>query len=437
MVAINRTFEKAAAAKLAEAAKFIYNDYKKSSPKGPFGSGNLYKPNQYRKPKANPNNKPLPRLPKGVKRNPNTSTSGSLDPGVSAKTRRKPNNYAVRGSILKTENGGVSTATTLQSLYLGHGLATRQVARAVCRAIVRQLFSQAGVTFTNWSDGLAFTGKICVYYVENPAIVTPVIGGFETTVTTSDTYITASDAVLASLITNFVQGYDYEFTRFYLVDSTNTNPMVVAQMMAKQMEFDIAFTSRLAVQNKTTAQSGDLDENDVDNNPLVGKVYGSPRTWANYIEPKDRSTGNMANSYTAARETGIITVKSVDTNTTALQKPPPAYFFNFKKESKITINPGHITNNYLRWSVKGLKLNTLLKKMPNQFASNSEKSEDFGTVGLIGLEKLLDSQRTSGSGVAISVGYEINQQYSVCCNYKKFVPSTTILEVGASQITSS
>jgi len=413
------------------AGKYVKKAYSGKT-QAPFGMG-------YLKNKPKTKFQPTSKISLSYKNKPKAkyNTTGAAVSGVKAQNKKKPDNYAVRGSIIRTENGGVSSATTLQSLYLGHGLAIQQVARGVCRAIVKQLFSQAGVTFSNWSDGAAFGGKIGVYYVENPAITTPSLGGFELTFATSDSYLTIAANLLSQLITSWVQGYDYELQRLYLVDTSNTVAMTVAQMMAKQIDLDIFFKSRLAIQNRTLSQAGDADVNDVDNNPLVGKVYGSPLTWTNTVIPKDRTTGNMANSYTAGRETGVITVKSIDTNTTALQKPPPCWFFNFKKESKLIVQPGNITNNYLSWEVKGIKFNTLFKKMGNAFTSNTEMAVDFGSVALLGVEKMLDPLRSSGSGGSISVGYEINQEYHIACNYKKFVPSTPILEVGANQITSS
>lgn len=384
--------------------------------------------------------KPAPKPKPAALRAPKVKTKRYLTEAkhsvlVKPKKTRRPSEYNVKGSVIKIENGGVHDVSTINANYIGHSIATNQVWRSVTRAIVKALYIQAGITFTNWNDGAPYSGKIGTYYVSNPSSATS-ISGFETTVTSGDTYIAIADALLASWRSAFSGSIYHEFVRFYLTDESNTVSVQVAQIMAKHFYIDFSMSSRLAVQNRTLSQSGDDVDTDITNNPLIGKVYGVTKHWANYIEPNDRTSGDMVGKFVADANNGTLLIKSSDTNSLQMKKPPPAWFFGMKKETKIVCKPGEILNNYLTFKAN-MSLNTFAKKLMVTIADSSTKNSEFGTVQMFGLEKLLDSQRTSGSGTTISLGYEINQTYSASGIYKKYVPSSPILEIGTTQVTSS
>ena len=227
------------------------------------------------------------------------------------------------------------------------------------------------------------------------------------------------------------------------IDNAVAN-IVLATIQLKKVKFNISFKSVLNVQNRTLAEASYNDEpaynrdetTNIDNVPLSGKVYRMAKKWGNYIDVQLRPGSiqgavdmDFAKRLTADSETGIVQFESSTNDPAHLKKPPKCYFLGFKNDVNVILQPSTIKSDVLKFRTT-ISLDKLLIKFASVLGNSSVNLNqscrvEFGHMSLLGLEKLLDANRNTGS--PINLGYQLTQTYSCSLTYAKSTPSATII----------
>jgi len=175
---------------------------------------------------------------------------------------------------------------------------------------------------------------------------------------------------------------------------------------------NFSFDSKLKVQNVTSSSTNDSSE-DVNANPLVGKLYSQNKSQLNGFEPTiDKTSDNLGGIYNfcADPERGYFEVLAY--LAVNLRKPPPPWMFNAKKSIAITLNPGHIKYSHITFKQK-FTLATFVTKFTDAWRSIVRNDPDvtairmnFGFAEMFGFEKLVDDRVETNR---VEVAYEVNR----------------------------
>jgi len=295
----------------------------------------------------------------------NATYKGRFNKATRAGKKDITDNYATSGCVNKREiSGSISDANIC---YLTHStFDPLLISQTVSQAIVRKLLTQAGIEITTPRDFVAPTGGVSVteslFYMW---ILTDDVG---TTSILGPVQFDADQTTLDGIVnlTGFggltFQQYIYQqmtsstttFSRAYLsqTDVTNTlalplpsrNSPVVATFDAQTELMTIMFKSEINIQNRTKSESGSIDSEAVDNQPLKGMLYefkgGVPQI-------KDR--GQIGTSTFGINriqvDLGIQLVRGTDLltgqpNSPYVEPPTPRQFNNCSKAAKVNMDPG-------------------------------------------------------------------------------------------------
>lgn len=308
----------------------------------------------------------------------------------------------------------------------------------------------------NWTDPMNFIevttdNDVRFYWQNNPGSNSSSIS--ITTYSTSSTSLTWSafaDALLAHWQDNSGAGDQPKEIvkidmRKIVRDSAGTGAASVplATIYPKQVKFDFDIVSYLTIQNRTLAENTNSDNDrdealDIENQPLIGKMYGNIGKWTNYLELQNKglNSGNQGSKSTVCdRNTGLVLFQVGSEYSDTMKVPPPGWVLGFKNDSKIVINPGKIYTQKVKFNCT-ISFHKFMVKFAHTLGNASVNTEDFktefGFVGGFGLEKLIDAQRSSGSDV--NIGYQIKQIYACALNYAKKQASNPSLEVSSTAI---
>lgn len=431
----------------------LYNSIKPASkPKGrPKGSKN--KPPSYTSPSGR----------KSRTKSKSITTTSSIKRFKTPKGKRKYNlTYNMKGSVKVNEFGGTLSASATQAIYLGHGIASNEILRSVFRAIIKEVMRQRKTDIQNWNDYIEFGNlsatdagslqlSFDLSYIDLPA-QNNTISTMNYRPTNNITYAQLADEFLNYWkdLSGSSSAQPKEWLTLNVTmaarnpNDNNVSYIPLATIHLKKCKFDIDFKSVLKVQNRTLSEASFVGEGaserdditNIDNVPLQGKLYRMAKKWGNYIDVQLRpgtvqGAVDMAftKRLTAQSETGIVQFESSTNDPAHLKKPPKGYYLGFKNEVNVICMPAQIRTDKLSFKTS-ISLDKLLIKFQyilnnsSTFPNQSARVE-FGQMSLLGLEKMLDANRSSGSD--INLAYQITQTYKCALNYIKNTPSATII----------
>ena len=371
--------------------------------------------------------------------------------------------YNRHGSVKLIENGFNVTAGSLHSMYVGHGVASTEILRSTFRAMVKNIFHQAKIEILNWSDlvflsnGVGSTGyRFDMAFVTDPALNPNLISNIGYTPAGTLTYEQIADGLFDEFRNGSGAGDQprepISLTLFAIARNeadTGNVFLRLGHINFKNCKFDYKVDSKLTFINKTLAEvtiggesTNERDSAlDIESNPLKGKVYSRLKKWANYVDVNNKARpGNSNNNYgkklVCDDTTGLIRFTSEDSSTRMLQEVPPAWALGFNSERSLVINPAEIYDNKMSFSAQ-LSTSTVFQKFQYILGNSSLNTSgsqrvDFGHVSMVGLGKLVDTQR--GAGADIVLGCQIQQKYCCALVYKSRTPSMPITQVNATQV---
>jgi hypothetical protein len=381
---------------------------------------------------------------------------GKIKPRQSSDNKLKF--YNKRGIVHTIENGGILSAVGTGAVYPVHGLASKEVLRSAFCAIVKEIARQRKTDVRNWTDLVTFNdnaNNFCtqMLYINNPG-VTP------RAAPTTLTYVLPSGGSNVSWRQFAINLLEYfqdnsgagaqpkemiQIQCFGLADNGATQIGIpLATIHCNNVKFQFHVKSEITIQNRTLGDTADGDQDDSDDveaQPLVGKLYTGTKQWQNYVELQNQglSAGNQgAKSTVCHKETGIALFQSGGALTEypdTMTKIPPAWMLGFKKGGKFTLNPGEVkkTSFVFNATISLTKLFQIYSHdLGNSSANTTSFKSAFGFVQMLGLEKSVDVQRNSGSNVR--VGYQLDGVYACALKYKKAVPSNPSMSVNINPV---
>uniref|UniRef100_A0A345N0X5 Capsid protein n=1 Tax=Circoviridae sp. TaxID=1954248 RepID=A0A345N0X5_9VIRU len=328
------------------------------------------------------------------------------------KTRNHDKRFLQKGFVSKQENGGLLATPALQTQYIGHSCLHSQAAGdGIMGAIIKYLFNAAGKDFVDFDKAL--------HPGVGPSNLEPMqiryrirrtwSGATEqersVTINTLDTPWDVAEALVADMQTYRAGDQEpFVITSFSLFEDNNTsgsfeNYQQRATFRVDQGYVHIKCRSRLALQNRTLGVVGGVDTDVVDNNPVVGKLYGKSQSSNAFLTKQNLTATFVSNDNTAV----ISETSALDAS---IQKPPNAWFFGANKQSKVSIKPGGMVSSVLTWNTT-MKLEKYFNELGNWLAGVSNAPTKLGKVRMFGLEKKLDALRTGG----LNFGFEITNTH--------------------------
>jgi len=331
-------------------------------------------------------------------------------------------------------------------VYVAHSTYTRvPLMDAVVGAAVRKLFAKAGHDLPSGKTELPLFSPT---NSDGFIIVYSEFGGTDGGQADPITVTIADDATFESVIgqLNGVVGRMASFLdndglnnnepymlSLYLTDRNvaATNTRLVSSFLFQNEYFDINVTSKLTIQNRTSAANateGSKYEIDrVDNQPLKGVIYdfkhGEPRL-------KNLVTSTTATIPTnvllnTIQTNGIQLVRSAELIGTTYQEPPnPKLWVNCAKSVKVVLQPGTMKTSIVKYVYKG-KFTTLVKQLRVTRSQGSVRYGCYGRSQMIALEELLRTTTLN----PITLQYERELKIACVSKTKKDNTFTTVLGV--------
>lgn len=323
-----------------------------------------------------------------------------------------------------SETGGVGPETKIESVRVGHTtMPSRSTLYAVSRALVKLLFSRHQIKdFTddmygppyryNALDTIAFT-----YYAD-----------WTTNVLFTKSYVLPAQASyqfdeLAQQIYGFfndelrING-PVERTRLqelsYQPASTTSSFHEPVIINLQRVSIDMILESRMKVQNRTVTVATDNEQDDVNNVPLIGKIYHCKGN--NLFDRNNRKIlTNPTTSPASAASVDLYLYEGITSNRTInvallngqyttlgpdnstkskpAEPPHPYQFLNCTSASKVELEPGAITESKISQKFK-LPLKVLINILTSDYATlqpNMTFNPKKGLCRVMQLEKNIGS----------------------------------------------
>jgi len=365
---------------------------------------------------------------KSATRNAKYSTQGAYK-GSFRKGRRNTTSmtlYANKGVLLTSEISG--TVSDPDCVYISHTACdTEKVITQMCDALFRKLFEKGGFNVTNLDDVIGSTSISTG--VDWTVQLTEVAGqtGVES-VNTTYTTLAASTVRSVSLqfhgaFKAFSAGYAYTGagaagtdTRLYRLILYHQDYNVTYGKVFKcainlpDEVVRISAYSELKIQNRTLAADAGADEDNVSNNPLVGRSY----QFATIPKTRDRSLFPL----NAIRiNSGVQLARSAQLGSTGYKEPPtPSVFTNCRSSTRIRLEPGDVKMSKI-YTKKSINMLILLGKLNLQSgitpAFNAYHS--IFPCEIFAFEDVINVNNSQN----ISCAYEANQVIGVYLKTKK------------------
>ena len=363
------------------------------------------------------------------------------------KWKKAPSKNLFRyGAILNMESGGV--VQNSECIYVGHGIPAQEVVKGAWRAIIKQLFEQAGLQIQSIDKDAvvdsADTGTQHIlrlqYFkeVEAQTQITVIIN-----LAAGNTISQIVDGLLTGLQSSFTSNLaDGDKPKFHLIRYLQQNiarPIEVEFISCIYLEHYNLFvehTSYLKMQNITPAgNAAAVDEDryattNVEAVTLRGKAYKGPH-WSNCFEITRKTTGAGSSSGLLANATTGLIVNTYAglqvSGEETFAKPPPAWQLGCKKEEKVTVDPGKVMRDKIYFKTK-ISLNKFMGLFCDHVKTGDYiKEVEFGLAHVFALEKMID-MRLSADG-DVTVGYETDYTLKINGYYKKppTIPLTDII----------
>lgn len=362
--------------------------------------------------------------------------------------------YQRYGSTFHEEDGGTRTASIGNTMYIGHGFGISKVWGGITRAIVKNLFEDASLPFTNWEDifkpdalwgstsggsliwtiSLDYkinqelntsTGRTSFNFDINTAVDNPsnatfgyVYGG------TNWTYFTIADTFATflrdTITTSSVAEYQLQKVRLFF--SAATVQMGMLNLQDSTLSFDLK--SRLKLQNRTLAGGGATNADlttDVAANPLNGRIYEVSKSHFELNNSPNTQASATTTLLSVPADSSIIYADS-STLPLMLRKPPHPSVFKCSKTVNVIMAPGDIRTHYINYQ-KTMSLNAFITKYSKalwNWDALVPTKWMFGKSAMLGLETMMNSR--GDEATEISLSYEKEQDFNISFAAKNQYP---------------
>lgn len=265
-----------------------------------------------------------------------------------------------KGYVSHDEKGQV-LLTTDHSAYFVHGTyPVSKVVYATGFAIVKKLALMSGIMFDSWTRILPWDMKLQVRFQLNDS--TGTTGAVTFTKTPPNTWFdlaTDLSTWFASTFGNLAADIQYLVKSFQLfqVFPSTSNEVLHAFIDGDVIDVHIITHTVTKIQNRTSAGVDSNEADDVDNVPLIGKIFSGRGTGFRLKYKSSTSTEALI----IDPSTGYAVVESGDLGSSTYDEPPmTALLTQYKKYSGIKLAPGSIKSmiDSQRFRVN---LNVLLK----------------------------------------------------------------------------
>lgn len=333
------------------------------------------------------------------------------------------------GYIREVENG--DDKSSVDCVYVGHGVAVQAMLDCLCYAIIRRLFMKAGYSVYNMYDkvqglleaglGHAANPNIEVWFAYRDASIGNALSVSKTAITADQTF----KDVASNLYTNFLGAFnsgDDQVEMVYValqrIDGTADHGFL-SSLQVNDVKMHYKMSSHLVIQNQTLGGGvSDTSKDDVTNNPIEGKQYTANGNGVLLRFQDQNAAVSSGSMFTCDPDKGyFLTDPTTVTNYTAnmrttLRRPAgPQSFVGVTKCSKVRIEAGNIKRSSTGASGT-FKLNKFLKMTgfaPLE-ASTTFTRTNIGTCKFFGFEKLC---RTGQGSNPVKIGIEVNQRYEI------------------------
>jgi len=348
-------------------------------------------------------------------------------------------------AIYKYENGGVIGDSNC--VYVGHGVPVNRVWYTYFWTVIRALYHEYGVDFTDFGEINPKNFVAGLHYVE-----------LDWSFGTSDTttwkvarhQILATDtfaAIANTLADNFRTAYQAEVTG---VGGENFVPMMhriqlyegligapelrLASVNLKSTKIHLSFKSSLRVQNRTKNVDA-ATTNDVNNtNPLECKLYYG-KYGKNFLAESSRVDavypptlvipGPPAipvityRGMTPESSTGLIKQVAANHPDTVWKEPPPAKVVGAYKAKNFYLQPGQVVVDNWKWK-RSYSMDSFMSIFKDCITNQSTGTMNAGYCRVFGMEKLIADRSETGIVIA---GYEVNSTCTVSFTSQCVTPS--------------
>lgn len=303
-----------------------------------------------------------------------------------------------------------------------------KVRYAIAGAILRKLFSKAGISFgkqeqemplTNFADSSNWK----IEWTLRNDVTSAFAGNFYNIPDNTTFWAMVINSGIGNEIQDMLRDPQtfkfWEFRLYCNCDADNAQPRLMASLQADEMYLEVDVKGVLKLQNKSKGVDAgtNYDTERVDNQPVYGYRYefsnANPivRGGALYSETAGIFNASAENSVSLANAT---TLNALNTATNYDEPPNAKEFTNCVKVARVSLNPGDIKSTNLSWHTKG-KLNTVLYRMAAKLNTLSLCHRAAGKCVMFYFEEVL---RTT-SGNPIIVGYEWDYKSAAIITTKK------------------
>jgi hypothetical protein len=271
-----------------------------------------------------------------------------------------------------------------------------------------QLFNRIHRPVLRWSDlhGFDPTWGMSIVFTDD----TSTERAFQVYFVASETHRQACVRILNQLITNLLlypcNAGSMNVFQFF----TSAGTVYEGAMLLRGATVTSVGKSSLKIQNRSVAAVGD-DEDDVDNQPLTGRIY---ERYGGHIRFNDRQASVQGNSSTGR-------MLETASTFTYLQEPVDNWMVSGKGGFKsIRVDPGKIKTSVLTYTLKISldKFVSELNKVAQSYGTlfgNQKCGHNLGKARMMQLERVIDAGE-----VDINGAYEIDTKLYTKVNCKKY-----------------
>lgn len=295
-----------------------------------------------------------------------------------------------------------NTITDAECVYIGHStLPLEKTGMTVAMSLARKLFMEAGICIDS-PDGPITGTAVLEVRMDCKNTIT---GAFSNIVAYNPA-VTFSLLDVATSIHNALSGLygtgNPDIVPLYLLLRQSATPFTpLAQIDLMQLKLNIKVKAAMKIQNRTSTSVGD-EADDVDNQPLQGKLYE-----INNPQPIFQTRDTIA--FPMSSNTGIVAVVAGSAN--GLRDPPHPRTLGAAKASTVRILPGELKYSTVSSEVQ-CSLDWFYKHYTAQGGGGVARSR-LGKSRIFAFEKMIDVGTNS-----ILCAYEAEWDIKAMCKYK-------------------
>jgi len=317
---------------------------------------------------------------------------------------KKTYKMAFRGLEYKKE--GVQAIQDDNCVYIGHhSTPIDPFFRYTVYTIMKKLLNKKGIDLSDLNmlqgEQLKAGDTITFRYIQRPGLGPITI---TTNIAVGDTYLQLFDSMVNSLYSEMNNGLLGYSSKILDINYNTTDDRVILVLVDASVS--ILTKSALKMQNRSVAVAADNEADDVNNVPLIGKIYGGSgnalifrSTWENPVIVGNDTTGQMV------RAAGTVD---------QLKEPPQGYsFHNCNTVGKVRLQPGDIKTSVLTYK-KTFKLDTAfgIFSLNYCYASDTNAVAKIGSFRVFGLEQVI-AKTIDESGVNVKWEIDFHQWIDV------------------------